>query len=111
VQEEAEDTFTEIFWKVKLAGAAILVLFCFVSVICNVCVLAAAGWIKRRPLSTIMKISLSLTAADSISSLLFGIGLFFNTLIVYIRDPTGVTASGVVSFIFKSFSTKKFIAV
>lgn len=58
----------------------LLVVFCAVSVMINIKVLASAYWIKR-PLSPTLHISLSLAGADAFASFQLGLGLFINSLL------------------------------
>ncbi|KAJ1524966.1 hypothetical protein ONE63_009819 [Megalurothrips usitatus] len=67
---------------------------CAVSVLNNACVLLSTCWIKRRPLSTTMRISLSLTGADTIASFFLGVSYFLNNILNAIAppDPDSYTA-------------------
>ncbi|KAE8750936.1 hypothetical protein FOCC_FOCC002364 [Frankliniella occidentalis] len=66
---------------VEFYCAATLIAVCAVSVLNNACVLLSTCWIKRRPLSTTMRISLSLTGADTISSFFLGVSYFINNIL------------------------------
>ncbi|KAK9732204.1 7 transmembrane receptor (rhodopsin family) [Popillia japonica] len=59
-----------------------LIIFCLVSLVINIKVLMAIHWL-RRPISPTVNISLSLAAADAISSLFLGVHLLVNS---YIRE-------------------------
>ncbi|GJQ78785.1 hypothetical protein Trydic_g2816 [Trypoxylus dichotomus] len=60
----------------------LLTIFCLVSLVINIKVLMAIHWL-RRPISPTVNISLSLAAADAISSLFLGVHLLINS---YIRQ-------------------------
>ncbi|XP_034255290.1 5-hydroxytryptamine receptor 1A-like [Thrips palmi] len=73
--------------RVELYCAATLIMVCAVSVLNNACVLLSTCWIKRRPLSITMRISLSLTGADTIASFLLGVSWFINNILNTLVPP------------------------
>ncbi|KAK3912747.1 Alpha-2C adrenergic receptor [Frankliniella fusca] len=75
------DVTDKTYALVEFYCAATLIAVCAVSVLNNACVLLSTCWIKRRPLSTTMRISLSLTGADTISSFFLGVSYFLNNIL------------------------------
>lgn len=63
-----------------------LVIFCSISLVVNIKVLLAIHWLKR-PISPTVNISLSLAAADAVSSLFLGVHLLVNS---YLRQVYGI---------------------
>ncbi|KAJ3662787.1 hypothetical protein Zmor_007116 [Zophobas morio] len=77
---ENQDDYPHVILNVFIA---ILVITAVIAMIVNVVVFASVHWV-RRPMTPILKMSISLAAADALSSSIFAVTLFINTYLPYI---------------------------
>lgn len=70
--------FEERYLKITQVFVGIIVVTALIAMMVNVVVFVSVHWI-RRPMPPILKMSISLAAADALSSSIFAIALFINT--------------------------------